>query len=101
MSAKILGSRDMTAMRACFKCVSVCVFLLFFFFYGALTVNSFFNGKTVERRPCNIESCEEGGGKDSIYNWLTSFSKYKEFSLDLFLSTLNTFSAEKNKNEQR
>ena len=97
MSAKILGSRDMTAMRACFKCVSVCVFLLFFFFfYGALTVNSFFNGKTVERRPCNIESCEEGGGKDSIYNWLTSFSKYKEFfSGSVFVNTKHFFCGKK------
>ena len=66
MSAEILGSCDMTTMRTCFKCVSVCVFFVVVFFYGALTVNSFSNGKTVEHRPCNIESCEEGGGKDSI-----------------------------------
>ena len=95
MSAEILGSHDMTAMRACFKCVSVCFFCCCFF-YGALTVNSFSNGKTVQRRPCNIESCEEGGGKDSIYNWLTSFSKYKEFfSGSVFGNTKHFFRGKK------
>ena len=75
MSAKILGSHDMTAMRACFKCVSVCVFfVVVVFFYWALTVDSFFNGKMVGCKTCNIESCVVGAGKDRLYNWLTSFS---------------------------
>ena len=97
MSAKILGSCDMTTMRACFQCVSVCFFCCccFFFFYGPLTVDSFFNGKMVRRKTCNIESCEEGAGKDRIYNWLTSFSSKGVFLWSCFRQHLTLFPRKK------
>ena len=41
--------------NVCLLQVCECVFfvVVVVFFYGALTVNSFFNGKTVERRCCS------------------------------------------------